>query len=178
VHPQHVRKEALAGIDIVITVGKDPHETMRDFCHSLGIDEPPLEPVTLQRWEVLVWFRHSTDAPFVVTVQPGKTEHKRHIRKYTEGDLGVGSFVFTGPEHKLQLSAQNLNTFIRIGAGVDNATWRHHLLAHHFSEWFRWIIKDQTLADEVKSIEDENPPADQSRERIFAAVRARYTAPA
>jgi hypothetical protein len=129
VHPSHVRKEALDSMDILIAVGKDPQETIRDFCRTLGVEEPRLEPVTLERGEVLVWLRRTSEEPFVVATEPGKTEHKRHVRKYAEGDLGVGSFVFRGPEGKLKLVAHNLNTFIRMAEGVDDETWCHHLRA-------------------------------------------------
>ena len=177
VHPQHVRKEALAAVDIVIAVGKDPRETIRDFCRSIRTDAPQLGPVTLGRGEVLIWFRREARAPLVVTIEPGKVEHKRHIRKYAEGDMGEGSFVFTGPDSKLHLSAQNLDTFIRMASGVDDVTWRHHLCRHDYSRWFRSIIKDESLADDVEKIENEGNASDSTRESIFAAIRARYTAP-
>ncbi|MEG9438538.1 HAD-IIB family hydrolase [Edaphobacter sp. HDX4] len=175
VHPNHVRKEALDSMDIVIAVGKDPQETIRDFCRALGAEEPTLNPVALERGEVLLWFRRTSQDPLVVATEPGKTEHKRHIRKYAEGDLGVGSFVFRGPEGKLKLVAHNLNTFIRMAEGVDDDTWCHHLRAGEFSEWFRWIVKNESLADQVKSIEQQNASAEATRETIIEAIRAQYT---
>jgi hypothetical protein len=178
VHPRHMRKEALASADIVMAVGKDPQETIRDFCRTAGVPEPHLGPVTLERWEVLTWFRRGKEDPFVVTFEPGKTEHKRHIRKYAEGDLGDGSFVFTGPGEHLHLRAQNLNNFIRMASGVDDDTWSHHLREHDYSQWFRNTMKDYDLADEVEAVENGDGSARQSRERIFAAIRSKYTAPA
>ena len=161
-----------------MAVGKDPQETLRDFCRTAGIPEPHLGPVTLERWEVLTWFRRGKEDPFVVTFEPGKTEHKRHIRKYAEGDLGDGSFVFTGPGKHLHLRAQNLNNFIRMASGVDDGTWTHHLREHDYSQWFRNTMKDYDLADEVEAVENGNGSARESRERIFAAIRSKYTAPA
>jgi hypothetical protein len=107
VHPQHVRKEALATIDVVIAVGKDPHETVREFCRTLAVDEPDLHPITLEPGEVLVWFRRGAERPLVVEAKANKTEHKRQLRKYAEGDLDVGSFVFRDPEGRLKLVAQS-----------------------------------------------------------------------
>jgi hypothetical protein len=178
VHPRHMRKEALASADIVMAAGKDPHETIRDFCRSAGIAEPQLEPVTLDRWEVLAWYRRGQDRPFVVVFEPGKTEHKRHIRKYAEGDMGEGSFVFSGPGRRLRLCAQNFNNFIRMGSGVDDDTWLHHLRAHDYSQWFRNVVKDFELADEIEAIESKDGSARESREQVFAAIRAKYTSPA
>jgi hydroxymethylpyrimidine pyrophosphatase-like HAD family hydrolase len=177
VHPKHVRKETLASVDIVIAVGKDSHETIREFCLALNVEEPELKPVTLERGDVLVWFRREGGVPFTVVTEPGKTEHKRHIRKYAEGDLGVGSFVFRGREGRLNLVANNLNIFIRMCEGVDEDTWSYHLGAGHFSEWFRWIVKNEELADEVRDIEHAEGPCEESREAIVSAIRARYTLP-
>jgi hypothetical protein len=178
VHPRHMRKEALQSIDIVIAAGKDPHETILGFCRAAELNEPQLQPVTLERGEVLVWFRNSDAAPFIVRFEPGKTEHKRHIRKYAEGDMADVSFVFTGPEHRLGLRAQNLDNFMRMGAGVDDETWTYHLGAHHYSHWIRTAIKDDELANEVEAVESAIGRAVESRDRIFGAIRAKYTSPA
>jgi hypothetical protein len=42
VHPRHVKTEALAAMDIVIAVGKDPHETIREVCRSLNVKSQDL----------------------------------------------------------------------------------------------------------------------------------------
>jgi HAD superfamily hydrolase (TIGR01484 family) len=177
VHPPHVRQETLASADIVIAVGKDPHETIRNFCERAQIEAPKLEPVTLERGQVLVWFRHHGE-PFIVVAEPGKTEHKRHIRKYAQGDLREGSFVFRGSQDKLNLVANNLNTFIRMAEGVDDETWHHHLRAGDYSEWIRRFVKDDKLADEVQDIESRTGSADDSRNRIIEAIRSKYTSSA
>ena len=176
VHPEHVHRNALAGADVVLAVGKSPEETIRRFCEAIDVDVPGLQPVELEHGEVLAWFRHGGADPFVVVTRPGKTEHRRHIRKYAEGDLGAGSFVFTGPEGKLHLSAHNLNTFMRMAEGVDDETWCYHLKAGHLDEWFRWIVKNRELADEVRAIGREDCAPGDTRKRIIDAIRARYTA--
>ncbi len=177
VHPGHIRREALEPVDVVIAVGKDPHETLADFCEASGAERPKLDPVELKHGEVLLWSRSSGEAPVVVVTKPGKAEHKRHVRKYAEGDLGAGSFVFTGPEGKLKLVAQNLTTFLRMAEGVDDETWAHHLRAHHISEWCRWIVKNRELADIVKDVEDRDGSPEESRRAVAEAIRVRYTLP-
>jgi hypothetical protein len=176
VHPEHLHRDALAGVDVILAVGKAPEETIRKFCEAIDVNPPKLQPIELQHGEVLAWFRRGSSDPFVVATQPGKTEHRRHIRKYAEGDLGVGSFVFTGPEGKLHLSAHNLNTFMRMAEGVDDETWCFHLKAGHLDEWFRWIVKNRELADEVRAIGSEDCAPEETRQRIIDAIRARYTA--
>jgi HAD superfamily hydrolase (TIGR01484 family) len=177
VHTQHIRKEALASADVVIAVGKDPHETVREFCRSLKIEEPHLEPVTLERWEALVWFRTQPVEPFVVITEPGKMEHKRHIRKYADGDLHDRSFVFRGADGRLQLCANNFNTFLRMASDIDDDTWRYHLHRHDYSRWILETVKDDSLAEQVEKIEKENASVQETKERIFAAIRAKYTSP-
>jgi HAD superfamily hydrolase (TIGR01484 family) len=177
VHPDHVSREALVSANIVIAVGKDPHQTIREFCRAVRVNEPRLEPLTLERWEVLVWFRNRQFAPLVVTIEPGKTEHKRHIRKYAAGDLRDRSFVFRGADRKLNLAAQNFSTFIRIASGVDDDTWLHHLRSKDYSRWVREVAKDDSLADRIEEIEQMRASAQETREAIFEAIRAKYTAP-
>jgi hypothetical protein len=177
VHPEHVCKEALDSIDIVITVGKDPHETLRSYCRALAIDEPRLEPVTLARAEVLLWFRRSPDPPFVVVSEPGKDEHKRHVRKYAEGDLDDRSFVFRGPEGRLKLVAQNLSTFIRMAEGVDDETWRHHLQSGDISKWFEEVLKDKELVEQVRCMERDERSTPDAKKHLLEAIQAKYTVP-
>src|SRR5512147_922046 len=75
---------------------------------------------------------------------PGAARRRRrHIRKYAEGQLGEDkSFYFRGPDNRLNLRAQNLNMFVQIAEGVDDATWLHHLRAGDYSRWLRDAIKD------------------------------------
>jgi hydroxymethylpyrimidine pyrophosphatase-like HAD family hydrolase len=176
VHPDHISREALASADIVIAVGKDPHQTIREFCRSASVNEPRLEPLSLGHWEILAWFRKQGD-PIVITIEPGKTEHKRHIRKYADGDLRDRSFVFRGADGKLNLAAQNFNTFIRIASGVDDDTWLHHLRSNDYSRWIREVAKDDSLAERIEEIEQMSASAQETREKVFEAIRAKYTAP-
>ena len=45
----------------------------------------------------------------------------------------IKSFYFRGPENALNLRAQNLMIFLQMAAGVDEATWLHHLHAGDYS---------------------------------------------
>jgi hypothetical protein len=162
-------------IDVLLAVGKEADETIRSFCRCLQIEEPKLEPIALEHGEVLVWFRRSGKAPMVVVSEPGKTEHKRHIRKYAEGDLGPGSFTFRGPQGRLNLVAQNLDTFVRMAEGVDGETWDFHLNSGDISNWMRSIVKDNQLADTVRDIEQTKSSAHETRPKVLDAIRTRYT---
>jgi hydroxymethylpyrimidine pyrophosphatase-like HAD family hydrolase len=109
-------------------------------------------------------------------VAPREVEHRRHIRKYTEGELPIDrSFFFRGPDRRLNLRAANLVRFVELAEGVDEETWAHHLRASDYSRWLREMIKDPDLADQVSLLERDATlaPAD-SRRRVVEAVRTRY----
>ena len=120
------------------------------------------------------------EPPKRVRVTGPRQALRRHIRKYAEGELGADrSFYFLGPEGAWNLHAQNLSLFVQIAAGVDDATWQHHLAAGDYSHWVRSAIKDDELAAELAEIErDLEEDALESREQIKAAIERRYTGPA
>jgi hydroxymethylpyrimidine pyrophosphatase-like HAD family hydrolase/energy-coupling factor transporter ATP-binding protein EcfA2 len=131
----------------------------------------------LARGETMLIPLDGSGAPSVrFRVAPREVEHRRHLRKYTEGELPTErSFYFRGPEAKLNLRAVNLVRFVELAEGVDEATWSHHLRAGDYSRWLRQMIKDAELADEIAAIErtPHLPPAE-SRRRVLDALRARY----
>jgi len=131
----------------------------------------------LARGEAMLVPLDGSGAPSVrFRVAPREVEHRRHLRKYTEGELPTErSFYFRGPDAKLNLRAANLVRFVELAEGIDDATWTHHLRAGDYSRWLRQMIKDTELADEVGAIERNTylGPAD-SRRRVLDALRARY----
>ena len=177
VHPDALATEALASVDNVIALGDHAPEVIGTFCSVIGIAPPKLPPAP-ENDAVLFWRRGEAA---VLAVQPRRPiqVHKRHTRKYAEGALSEGqSFYFRGPHGKLNLRAQNTTLFLQIAEGVDDATWEHHLRAHEYSRWFRDMIKDAELADEVAEVEqDRGLSPQESRERVKDAVNRRYTAP-
>ena len=184
VHPQHVAPAILAGVSLVLAVGRDPAETVRAAAEALGAAAPAVEKIDLQRGEALAWRPREVGAPTRVRVDPARGEHKRHIRKYADGELGPdASFYFRGADGRLNLRAQNLRLFLQTADGVDDETWLHHLRQRDYSRWIRQAVKDEDLADEVATVENAAAAAPalsagESRARVRAAVEARYTAPA
>jgi hypothetical protein len=137
----------------------------------------PIDP--LEAGRVLYWRRGDSD-PEVVALAPGRTERRRHNRKYAEGVLPPDrSFYFRGPAGKLKLRAQNLLVFVQMAEGVDDETWLYHLRRGDYSLWFADRIKDDELAAEARQVEAaEELGAVESRELIKAAIERRYTLPA
>ena len=87
------------------------------------------------------------------------------------------SFWFRGPDGALNLRVQNLQLFVQVGEGVDDATWLHHLRRGDYARWFREAIKDEALATEAEGIQRRfaDDPTE-SRTQLRQAIERRYTA--
>jgi len=173
--PDRLAPAILPSIDIVIAIGEDPAAMIRIFCQALGQAPPPLEPISLNAGEAMVWFRDSSDPPFVFQPTVPRAERRRHQRKYAEGELAPElCFYFRGPEGKLNLKAQNLAMFVQIADGVDDETWLFHLKNGDIPHWFRAVIKDPELAGEAELTARSDISAAESRKLIRAQVEKRY----
>jgi hypothetical protein len=105
-----------------------------------------------------------------------RVQHRRHVRKYTEGELPPDrSFYFRGPAGALNLRASNLVRFVELAEGVDETTWAWHLGQHDYSTWAREQIKDEDLAGALAAVETSDLPPAESRRRAIEEIRARYT---
>lgn len=176
-HPEHVARPVLALADTVISVGPKASSTLHAYARRLEEKVPARLPRTLEKEEALVWQKTKSATPVRIHIRPPATEHARHRRKYAEGDLGQDiSFYFRGPQDKLHLRAQNLNTFAQMAEGVDDETWLFHLHQGDYSHWFRAVIKDNDLASETETLEKEqNISAQESRAMILEAIKKRYS---
>ncbi len=177
VHPEAMRPKALDGVQIVIGVGPKANQVISSFCQAIDEPPPPLPPLGKDD-QVLFWERASGEPPRWVSVDRPQQELQRHTRKYAEGELGEkDSFYFRGPTGVLNLRAQNLMIFLQMADGVDDETWLHHLHRGDYTRWFREFIKDDDLAGEAESVQDNADPV-ATRAQIRAIVERRYTAPA
>lgn len=178
--PSALPPTVLTTIDIIIAIGETPEKTIANFCETIGIEPPEMKPVKLERGEAVVWDRTSGKPPVKIRTPRNRTERRRHVRKYAEGELSPErSFYFRGPEGKLNIRAQNLILFMQMAEGIDDDTWEFHRKNGDYSDWFRVQIKDATLADEAQAIERraDLPPAE-GRKLVRAAIEKHYTLPA
>lgn len=180
VHPEHVAKAALETIGIVMAIGTRPFEVFRSFARATEISPPEGDLDQLASGEALVWFRKNGPLPIRVKTILSKRERLRHLKQYAEGELSPEqSFYFRGPELKLKLRAQNLQTFLQLADGVDDETWMYHLRRGDYSAWFESRIKDEELKRETELVEKTPEISPQeSRKKIRQAIESRYTVPA
>lgn len=68
--------------------------------------------------------------------------------------------------------------FNQLAAGVDDATWLHHLRQGDYSRWFRVGIHDDALAAQAEAIEKAPLSATASRQRMRELIEQHYTLPA
>jgi hydroxymethylpyrimidine pyrophosphatase-like HAD family hydrolase/energy-coupling factor transporter ATP-binding protein EcfA2 len=137
---------------------------------------PALDGPALERGEATLAWLEPTPRAVRFRVSRRRVHHRRHLRKYAEGELPPErSFFFRGPANALNLRAVNLARFAELAEGVDEATWAHHLGAGEYSDWVRQMIKDPELADEIAAIETAGALPSESRRRVLERVRARYS---
>jgi hydroxymethylpyrimidine pyrophosphatase-like HAD family hydrolase len=175
VHPEEVAPEFLAMMSTVLAVGEGAQDAIGRFCQSVGQKIPEMPKLAAR--QALLFDRASGDVQVINPAEP-REKHKRHLRKYAEGELGEDkSFYFRGPQGALNLRAYNLASFLQLAAGVDDATWLHHLREGAYSRWFRDMIKDDELARQAAEIGDDRTlSAADSRARIKELIESRYTA--
>ena len=182
VHPENVSAAALAFVDVAIATGKTAGETVAAFAEAARIAAPrDVRKEAAESGQALVWYvrREGEGARLMQTLR-AKGERRRHKRNYAQGELSPEqSFYFRGPQGKLNLRAQNLMTFLQLGEGVDEETWKFHSKRGDFSRWFETVIKDGELAANARVIEQNGAEGvTESRKKLRAAVEERYTAPA
>ncbi len=180
VHPEEIDPAILETASLLFALGTSPDKTLRTYCTAIRQGAPIMEDYKLESGHAVLWNRASQERPAIVEIAPSTVQRRRHRRKYAEGELPPErSFYFKGPRGQLNLRAQNLLLFMQLADGVDEETWLHHLHAHDYSTWTAEMIKDETLAQSIRQVEEQpGLPAGESRRLIRAAIEERYTVPA
>jgi hypothetical protein len=176
VHPDLLAPAILQTINTVVAVGAHPNRTLAQFSEASGRRYSGPLSLPERKGEVIAWQVSGGQEPLVIEAIKGRSERLRHLRKYAEGDLGSHSFYFQGPDHRLNLKAQNLVIFAQIAEGLDLETWDFHFRQGDISRWFRLKVKDEYLASETERIEKRRDlqPED-ARRLVCELIRARYT---
>jgi HAD superfamily hydrolase (TIGR01484 family) len=180
VTPNLIAPSVLRALDTLIVLGDKPREMLREFTNANRATATADVPQALEAGTALLWSKTAESPPTLVRVEPSRTERRRHLRKYAEGELPEDrSFYFRGPDAKLNLRAQNLIQFMELGDGVDDDTWLFHLKQGEVSRWLREGIKDEPLAAQAAAIErNQQLDAGASRRKMRELIEATYTLPA
>jgi hypothetical protein len=180
VSPNLVAPSVLRALDTLIVLGDKPREMLREFADANRSTAPGDVPEVLESGAALLWSKSAAAASTLLRVEPSRTERRRHLRKYAEGELPEDrSFYFRGPEGKLNLRAHNLILFMDLADGVDDDTWEFHLRKGEISQWLRQGIKDDQLAAQVAAVErNRQLDAGASRRKMRELIEATYTLPA
>jgi len=142
---------------------------------ATGSRAPALAGTPLAEGEVAIAWLGPEARAQRFRVAKRRVQHRRHVRKYTEGELPPDrSFYFRGPAGALNLRAANLVRFVELAEGVDEPTWAWHLGQHDYSTWARQQIKDDELAGALAAVETADLPPAESRRRALDEIRARY----
>jgi hypothetical protein len=162
----------------VVAVGTTAPEILARVAEIRSV-EMPAATAPKKQGEALLWSERDGRVRLVQTMRPSE-EHRRHTRKYAEGNLPPErSFYFRGKDKRLNLRAKNLIQFLELANGVDDETWQHHFRLGDYSRWFRDAIKDDELADETQQLERSHDAAKAaSLPLLREAIERRYTLPA
>jgi len=164
----------LEKIGTLITIGENPRYPFEQLGEMLHRPVPEDIP-ELGEHDICVWRLDTGEPPFKVHYNQPRQLMQRHKRKYATGDMGDNSFVFTGPEGRLHLVANNLLLFAHIAAGIDADTWNWHLHRHDFTAWFKETIHDEELAN-VSGAAEALKDSVESRRQILTFINSKYTA--
>jgi len=170
--PHALHAEAMSRIGMIITIGENPGYPFEQWGQVVGEAVPSVIPA-LQQGEVCVWERGGGE-PEVVRYTVPHQLHRRHKKKYAQGEMGENSFVFRGEEGRLHLVANNLLMFLRIAEGIDIDTWVYHLKRKDLARWFRDTVHDEELAAEADAAEEMGDAAG-GRRRVLNLIEQRYT---
>ena len=179
VHPELLSLEILKRVTKVIAVGTTARDTLARIAEMRGIEIATGSAAPEKPGEALLWSTDEDRVSLIETLQPTE-EHRRHSRKYAEGNLSPNrSFYFRGEQGKLNLRAKNLVQFLELAEGVDDDTWAYHFRLGDYSRWFRDSINDEELAEEAERVErSHNPAKAESLPLLRTAIERRYTLPA
>jgi hydroxymethylpyrimidine pyrophosphatase-like HAD family hydrolase len=179
VDPQHLAPGALHAVNVVISVDVEPSGTMQSFAAIREVSFPGQAPDALTLGEGVIWDLARDRHLVRFCTEPCRSRHRRHRRKYAEGDMGwERSFYFTGPDGRHHLRAPNLIGFMDSADHVDDATWLYHAHRGDFSHWIRDAIGDRDLAGHVAAIEAaRQTPTAERRMQLRRAIEQHYTLP-
>lgn len=183
--PQDLHALALAATDAVVILPEGDQRGLGPFlsvaAELVGLDSDEVAGTLTEagpRQGVLLT-RAAPGNVVVFELDRRRTDHVRHWHRYARSRLaGHLRFYFRRDWHTPTGSAAaNLEEFHHELAHCDLAVVHHHAAHGDFSRWLRYVIRDEALADIVRTLEGRRPLEPQLediRQDILAAIEARY----
>lgn len=179
VHPAFVARPVLDQIDTIIALGPASEQIISGFCQATGRETAAFSEPSSRCDDALWWQVDRGAKPLWLSLDPTRTQHIRHKRKYAIGDVGiVRSFYFRGPESNTSIRAENVLSFASKASIVDDETWTFHLFRGDYSRWVSEVINDRVCARAIARVESSRDlTPTESRKRVIDMLLDRYTLP-
>jgi hydroxymethylpyrimidine pyrophosphatase-like HAD family hydrolase len=178
VDPDQLSPAVIETLDLVIGFGADAAYCINVVAHRLDRAEITVPEVASDPDCAIAWWITSGDEPFQIIPAGCDLEHRRHHRKYAEGDMGPErSFYFRGPDGTTVLQAGSVAAFLELVARVSDESWRFHLKRHDYSTWISDSIGAPDLAVEVARVEDDRCLSSEDSKRRIRKLLDEYFAP-
>ena len=173
--PHALGKSTLSRVGMVISIGKNAKYPFEQFCRIVDVPVPS-GLTDLDDDEICIWDREGElhDSVYFARYYLPSQLQLRHKKKYAQGDMQRRSFIFTGPEQKMHLVANNLMMFKHISEGIDTNTWLFHLHRKDYSQWFKDAVHDDELAKASEEAEGMDSPVE-SKKHILTLINKKYT---
>ncbi|MCZ0964066.1 HAD hydrolase family protein [Paracoccus benzoatiresistens] len=176
VGPEWISGAALAQVDAVVAFGNAAGSEIKEVARERALP-PPATPPHGQA-EGLYWRADVPAEVHVLSVDAPQQDHHRHRGKYAIGNVGdAHAFAFRDCFDQPIGRAVNLAEFVRLAAEVSDEVWERHLRAGDYTAWFFDVIRDEKLGYCAMAVAARTEHASESRARITAAIRERYTIP-
>jgi HAD superfamily hydrolase (TIGR01484 family) len=168
VDPDQLSSGIIETLDLVIGFGADAAYCISVVAQRLDRAEITTPEVGSDLDYAIAWWITRDDDPFTIIPGGCDLEHRRHHRKYAEGDMGPErSFYFRGPDGTTSLQAESVVAFLEHVARISDETWLFHLRRHDYSSWIAGSIGAPDLAADVACVEDDSRlPPEESKLRI------------
>ena len=178
VDPSQLSSGIVETLDLVIGFGADAAQCISLVAHRLHRAEIAIPNVTSGPECAIAWWITSGDDPFRIIPAGCDLEHRRHHRKYAEGDMGPErSFYFRGPDGATSLQAGSVAAFLELASSVSDESWMFHLERHDFSTWISGSIGAPDLAAEVAVVEGDNRLSPEKSKVSIRKLLDEYFAP-
>ena len=139
VTPSLIAPSVLRALDTLIVLGEKPREMLREFADANRVPavDAPCRGAGARHGAALEQDCGSA-AGVAVALEPSRTERRRHLRKYAEGELPEDrSFYFRGPQGKLKLRAHNLILFMDLATASTTTPGCFTCARARSREWLR-----------------------------------------